>query len=224
MGTQTRCRVCQSINHWAKDCPDKDVNEVALTINELVLHANNDIVLKTLVSETWNAVVLDCGATGTVCGRSWFDEYASSLNTSDSARITYTESSRSFRFGDGKMVISDKTAVIPAFIGRKNVLIRTDIINADIPLLLSKTAMKNAKMSLNFQDDSLSAFGQKLPLRVTSNGLYYLPITKPSQLIDSISEQGADSYIVLKVTDASLIKKLPSNFIDALDIHLPVDC
>jgi transposase InsO family protein len=106
------------------------------------------------------------------------------------------------------MVISDKTAVIPAFIGRKNVLIRTDIINADIPLLLSKTAMKNAKMSLNFQDDSLSAFGQKLPLRVTSNGLYYLPITKPSQLIDSISEQGADSYIVLKVTECKSNKEI----------------
>jgi hypothetical protein len=106
------------------------------------------------------------------------------------------------------MVISDKTAVIPAFIGRKKVLIRTDIINADIPLLLSKTAMKNAKMSLNFQDDSLSAFGQKLPLRVTSNGLYYLPITKPSQLIDSISEQGADSYIVLKVTECKSNKEI----------------
>lgn len=202
MGTQTRCRICQSINHWAKECPDKGVNEVALTISELVLHASNDTVLKTLVSETWNAVVLDCGATSTVCGRSWFEEYTSSLNASDSASITFTESSRAFRFGDGKMVTSDKSAVIPAVIGQEKVSIRTDIVDADIPLLLSKTAMKNAKMTLNFDDDTLSAFDQKLPLRVTSNGLYSLPITKSSQLIDSICEQGADNSIVLKVTES----------------------
>ena len=208
MGTQTRCRVCQSINHWAKDCPDKAINEVALTINELILHTSNDTVLKTLVSETWNAVVLDCGATGTVCGRAWFDEYISSLNTTDSASITYAESSRAFRFGDGEMMISDKSAVIPAFIGQKRVSLQSDIVNADIPLLLSKTAMKNAKMNLNFHDDSLFAFGQKLPLRVTSNGLYYLPITKPAQLIDSLREQGAENTIVLKVTECKSNKEI----------------
>lgn len=209
MGTQTRCRICQSINHWAKDCPDKSVNEVTLTINELVLHASNDTVLRTLVSETWNAVVLDCGATGTVCGRSWFKEYTSSLNEDDLASITHAESSKAFRFGDGKIVTSAGTAVIPAVIGQKKLSIRTDIVDADIPLLLSKTAMKNAKMSLNFDDDTLSAFDQKLPLRVTANGLYSLPITRPSQLLDSICEhEGTSNSIALKVSEEKSDKEV----------------
>ena len=107
------------------------------------------------------------------------------------------------------MVTSDRSAVIPAVIGQEKVSIRTDIVDADIPLLLSKTAMKNAKMSLNFDDDTLTAFDQKLPLRVTTNGLYSLPITKPSQLIDSICEQGgANNSIVLKVTEEKSDKEV----------------
>ena len=79
-GIQTRCRLCQSINHWEKECPDRVINEVTLTLNDVILHTNNDTVLKTLVSETWNSAVLDSGATQTVCGRTWFSEFSSSLN------------------------------------------------------------------------------------------------------------------------------------------------
>ena len=65
---QIRCRICQSINHWESKCPDKEAAEATFLINEVVLHANNDVVLKSLLSETWSCDVLDCGPTNTVCG------------------------------------------------------------------------------------------------------------------------------------------------------------
>ena len=200
-GTQSTCRICHSINHWEQNCPDKHVNEVSLMIDEVILHANNDTVLKTLVSETWCSAVLDSGATNTVCGQTWFDEFTSSLNSNDKEKISYTDSTKPFRFGDGKIVTSSKMATIPAVIGAKTVSIKTDIVNADIPLLLSKTAMKNAKMSLNFDDDSLSAFDQKIPLKVTTNGLYSLPITKSTQLLDNVCNEKTSNPIVLTVAE-----------------------
>ncbi len=199
-GDQTRCRVCQSINHWERDCPDK-ANDVNLAVNEIVLHASNAVVLKTLVSETWSAAVLDSGATETVCGSTWFEEYESSLNKKDSSDIVFKPSSKGFRFGDGKVVRSTKCATIPAYIGNKRVSINADIVEADIPLLLSKTAMKNAKMQLNFETDSLAAFEQEIPLKVTANGLYSLPITKTTQLIQEDANEPVNP-IVLKVVNA----------------------
>ena len=121
-----------------KDCPDRNINDVHLMVNEIVLHANNETVLKTLVAETWCSLVLDCGATSTVCGRKWFDEYRSSLNPADQARIKFSPSKKPYRFGDGTVYHASECALIPAFFGSKNVLLSTNIIDADIPFLFSK--------------------------------------------------------------------------------------
>ena len=211
-GTQTKCRLCQSINHWEKDCPDRNINDVSFMLNEVVLQASNDAVLKTLVSETWCSAVLDSGATSTVCGKTWFDEFSSSLSATDQDKIQFSKSSKPFRFGDGKIVNSTKMAHIPAVIGDKCVTICTDIVDADIPLLLSKTSMKNAKMCLNFDDDTLSAFNQSLPLKITTNGLYSLPITQPTQLINNVCHNVEEYPVVFKVvddkSDSEIAKKL----------------
>ena len=50
--------------------------------------------------------------------------------------------------------------------------------NSEIPLLLSKDAMKRAGNCLNFEDDTVTMF-KKIPLSCTSSGHYYVPITKP---------------------------------------------
>ena len=118
-GTQSKCRICLSINHWEQNCPDKNVNEVALIIDEVILHANNDTILKSLVSETWCSAVLDSGATNTVCGQTWFDEFTSSLSPGDKEKISYSDSAKPFRFGDGQIVTSSKMATIPAVIGQR---------------------------------------------------------------------------------------------------------
>jgi len=199
-GTTSTCRICQSINHWEKDCPDKDIAEVSLVVDGVVLHANSGTALKSLVSETWGSLVLDCGASSTVCGQTWLDEFKSSLNAADRAKISYSESTKPFRFGDGNIVRSNTRATIPAYIGEKQVFINTDVVNADIPLLFSNTALKKGNMGVNFGDDSINAFGQKLPLQITSNGLYSLPITRSSQLINNLADK-EDKSVILAVNE-----------------------
>ena len=58
------------------------------------------------------------------------------------------------------------------------VSIITDVVDTDIPLLLSKDAMKRAGTCLNFEDDSVTMLKKKIPLSCTSSGHYYIPITK----------------------------------------------
>ena len=131
-GQPTRCNICQSINHWATQCPDRNLNEVAMIVHELVLQNSNDIVLQSLLSETWRSAVLDPGATSTVYSQVWFDEYFKSLPLEQQSKITYITSSKPFRFGDGRQLTSVKAASTPATIGSCKVEIKTDIIDSDI--------------------------------------------------------------------------------------------
>jgi len=145
----TKCNVCQSINHWADQCPDREKDDVSYLVHELVLHSE-DNALQSLLSETWNSAVLDTGATNNVCGDKWFIELKNSLNESQLSRIEYLQSHKPFRFGDGNVVFSNKAVKIPVTIGKTNLMIQTNVVKSNLPLLLSSAAMKKGKMTLNF--------------------------------------------------------------------------
>lgn len=48
-------------------------------VHEIKLQNTPDSILQTLLSEIWSAVVLDSGASTTVCGKPWFEQYTKSL-------------------------------------------------------------------------------------------------------------------------------------------------
>ena len=181
----------------------------------MVLHANNDTVLRALLAETWSCAVLDCGATNTVCGTKWFEEFKSSLTPALQDKIVLQDSSKPFRFGDGVIVNSTKRANIPAFIGQNSVQIVTEIVDADIPLLLSIKAMKKGNLTVDFGNDQLIGFGQKIPLQTAANGLYALPLTKSRQLMTNFVKSKDDSKfpIAFKVTNVKSNKEI------ALKLH-----
>ena len=54
------------------------------------------------------------------------------------------------------------------------VKLEVDVIESDIPLLLSKKAMKKAGMSIDLKDDTVTVFGRREKLLTTSNGHYCL--------------------------------------------------
>ena len=100
--------VCQSINLWAQNCPDRSAHENSTYIlNKVVLRQSdydNPQELKFLMSETWSATLLDCGATKTPCGKEWFSQYVNNLCEEDQQQIQYCESNHMYWFGDGKKV------------------------------------------------------------------------------------------------------------------------
>ena len=61
-------------------------------------------------------------------------------------------------------------------ISRKNIRIKADVVQCDIPLLLSKASMKRAGTIVVMTADTLTVFGSAVPLSSTSIGHYILPI------------------------------------------------
>ena len=101
------------------------------------------------------------------------------LSPEDSKKIPNEEGTKCFKFGDGLKVKSLKKVTLPCVIAKMNVKIKSDVVDADIPLLLSKTAMKRARMTLNFNNDTAEMFGKRIKLLCTTSGHYHVPISRP---------------------------------------------
>ena len=77
-----------------------------------------------------------------ICGRKWLDRYVSSLEVGQQKEIIQNHSDVTFRFGDGRKIVSEESVITPAKIGDTVCKIKTEIVQNDIPLLLSKQSSK----------------------------------------------------------------------------------
>ena len=80
-----------------------------------------------------------------------------------------------------------KNCDIPAVIANTKVKINTDLVSSDIPLLLSRSSMKRANMTIDFENDTAFIFGYKAKLIVTKSGHYALPISPYTQLLNNLA-------------------------------------
>ena len=134
--------------------------------------------LKKLVSETYGKAVLDTGCSTTVCGEIWLKNFIDNLSATDKLKIFEEPGSTSFTFGDGRSVKSDRRIVLPCRVGNTVGSIQTDVVPCNIPLLLSRAAMKNG------EDDSsilrmigATFLGRSVGLSTTACGHYCIPLS-----------------------------------------------
>ena len=163
-GQISRCVVCDSKMHWAKDCPHgktrktqsanviendgQQANDNGYEECELVLLVKEPEKFQIFVAEATKSAVVDTACTKTVGGLHWFNSYVDSLDEEQRKKVEIIESNTSFKFGDGRQVKSQKRARIPAQIGDKSCLIEMEIVKENIPLLLSKSSLKKQEQSL----------------------------------------------------------------------------
>lgn len=195
-GKISRCLVCESKFHWARDCPDAFENKEEAKSNDIYNEEENDEIvhmtlfvgyanattaqsakLQSLISESHGHVVLDTGCSSTVCGSKWYETYVNELSEYDQSKIVENYSASTFTFGDGIMVQSLKKVVLPCYLGGDRSTITADVVECDIPMLLSKRSMKKANMCLNFRDDTVKIGNHIIQLVSSTSGHYLLPIT-----------------------------------------------
>ena len=130
-----------------------------------------------------NCAVLDSACSSTVCGSSWMDNYIASLDKTDREKVLQSEGQRMFKFGGGTCLKSKGEFRIPAVVAGKAVTIRTDVVESDIPLLLSRTAMKTAAIKMDLENDTATIMGQEVALNLTTSGHYCIPIDKSVEVL-----------------------------------------
>ena len=71
---------------------------------------------------------------------------------------------------------------LPAVIAGKVVMIRTDVVGSDIPLLLSRSAMKTAGVKMDMVNDTANIFGKDVALNLTTSGHYCIHIDRMEEI------------------------------------------
>ena len=194
-GNRIKCSICESIFHYTGACPEKiyfSVEEEKDEHHDIVLYQSNlltDEEYNVFVAEASVAAILDSGASASVTGKIWFESYLEGLPIHKQEVVEYLDSSASFKFGSEQKFKSLFKAKIPAEIGSKEIFIVTDVVATNIPLLLSKEAMKNAGTNINFKDDTVTMLGEKQQVIVTQSGHYAIPLNSSRSVLQSVESQ-----------------------------------
>ena len=190
-GNVTRCRICDSKFHWHQDCTVNPKGPEKITLFQAKDIDNEET--RIFVGETLSCAVLDSGCSQTVCGKNWLECFQESLDEEEN--ITEKQSHATFKFGNGGPVKSLKKVSLPVIIGTQAIDLETDVVDTDIPLLLSKNAMKKSSTVIDFNKDTATMFGEEQKLIRTSSGHYAIPLTKKRKIIENSSTEEMQSII-----------------------------
>ena len=141
--------------------------------------------IRQLGHEATNCAVLDAACSSTVWGENWISMYFTSFDI-DLQNAIKQDGTRMFKFGGGEFLKSIAQYDIPVYLGGKKVIIRTDVVPSDIPLLLSLNAMKKAKIKLDLEQDCATIFGKNVILHHTTSGHYCVPLIKDCINVDEV--------------------------------------
>ena len=223
-GNHTTCRKCHSIYHWMQDCPHvnnednqpqanvfygKDpTEEVYISLFQNTIPSSKDEVL-CLVGETLNMAVIDSGCPTTVCGDKWLQNYLNSIPDEDRADLKVESGKSVFRFGDSRPMTSLRKVYLPVTIAEKKMYLPTDVVEADIPLLLSRQTLEKGKAIINTGNKTFKIYSSEQPMICTSSGHYAIPIVPHKEEINT--------NIIMQVSktkenDKSVAKKLHLQF------------
>ena len=181
-GRPLTCRSCGSYRHLVRECPDswENMSQINTSMEEehMVLFTGNNLGDWQQDMDLGNCALLDSACSSTVCGKKWLDNYIDSLDQSDKRNIQQTGSRRMFVFGGGNKLRSDGEFCLPAEIAGKEVRIKTDVVQSDIPLLLSRKSMKTAGVKMDLENDTATIFGKEVTLNLTASGHYSVLINR----------------------------------------------
>ena len=188
------CRCCRSYRHLAAKCPHSWENMSKTNVTESMAKVNiteDKHVLFTgyhkgdiaqLDIDARNCAALDSACSSTVCGEIWLENYLNSLDHEDRRKIKRFIGQKTFEFGGGKRLKSKGEYNLPAVIAGKEVTIKTDVVESDIPLLLSRQAMKTAGVKMDLESVTAQFFDKDIALNLTTSGYYCIPIDKAEKI------------------------------------------
>ena len=165
------------------------------------------------VKETLGCGSFDTGCTSSVAGEVWKNNYIDELSNSMKAKVVGPlKSGRSFMFGNQGVLTSGARYKLPVIIRGEEHTIEVDIIDSDIPLLISRKEMAKLDISINNKNDTATMRGKPLPIMTTSAGHLIVDLLGRKQRLDidrvlNVELMGAD-----EITQKKALEKIHKQF------------
>ena len=97
--------------------------------------------------------VLDSACSSTVYGEDWLCRYIYSVDEFDKKNVRQTACEKMFKFGGETRLKSKGEYHLRAIFAGKEVTITTYVVESDIPLILTRSAMKRAGVKMDLEND-----------------------------------------------------------------------
>ena len=194
-GSPTTCHPCGSKFHYLNKCPDREESVKVVTHHEtteaeIILFTDERAELNQFRQEV-NCAALDTCCSSTMSGKEWLDIYLNSMDMTKKEKVQGPfDSDKIFKFGNNGRLPSKGRYLVPATLVGTSVTIGLDVIDSDIPLLLSKQPMNNTGMKIDLQNDIATVFGNEEKLITTSCGHYCMPLL--GDTTDNIEKGGEE--------------------------------
>ena len=126
-----------------------------------------------------NKALIDCACPNTVTGTVWLKYLISQLTENQRHRMEVTQSQRVYKFGGGEVRPSKCLVRLPCNIAGKNVHLSTEVVDAEIPLLLGNRTLEKAKAVLHIAPCKVELLGTVIPMEKTESGHYSIQVEVP---------------------------------------------
>ena len=143
--------------------------------------------LSKFTAEALNASALDTCCSSSVTGMKWLKIYMQAIPKHLKHLLSGPHKSKtSFTFGNQQSLKSQGIYKIPVIIANEIHELSIDVIDSDIPLLLSKEHMKKLGIAINLINDTATANGTPIKLHTTSAGHYIINLLGQDDAEDSM--------------------------------------
>ena len=142
---------------------------------EVVLVANT--IEECLISKEEHQVLIDSACPTTVAGVEWIKSFISKLNEEEKKLVKVRKSARVYKFGGGEKRKSLCEIEFPCHIAKTNVHMRTEVVEADLPLLLGNSTLKSTGAKMCFKESKIELLGEMVNMEETGSGNYSIPIS-----------------------------------------------
>ncbi len=143
--------------------------------------------LSKFTAETLNASALDTCCSSSVTGMKWLKIYMQAIPKHLKHLLSGPHHSKtSFTFGNQQSLCSLGIYKIPVIIANEIYELDVDVIDSDIPLLMSKDHMKKLGIAINLVNDTATANGKPIKLHTTSAGHYIINLLGQDDQEDSM--------------------------------------
>lgn len=208
-GKPLACFKCQSVYHLQDKC-DKNKKNVEYgmiaTCNsddcEFVMVVDTEEQLCFMVKECGMKGVIDSACSKTVAGIHYINDYVELLPDHQRSLIDDGNPSKTiYQFGGGERRASIKTVNLPVIIGEVKITIKTEVVEADIPLLIGANSLETSNAILDFGVLKATIFSVTVPLIKVSSGHFCITLHPNNNNTDEPSE--VEDEIILHTINVS---------------------
>ena len=169
-----------------EEAESKDKENTENTQKHIFFTSDKDELSK-FTAETLNAAALDTCCSSSVTGMKWLQIFMKAIPKHLKHLLSGPHHSRtSFTFGNQQSLTSLGIYKIPVIINNEIHELDVDVIDSDIPLLMSKEHMKKLGIAINLIDDTATAKGKPIKLHTTSAGHYIINLLGQDDHEDSM--------------------------------------